>query len=278
MSSTYTTNLGLRKPSHADPDTYNSWDVVINTNMDYIDTAFGPRSYSGAPPNGHYILASDNHSLSLDKLDVALFAVAINTPTTNEKAALAGEGVPSVANKYTTRDYVRVNRKEVLFPEFGSSVLTPSPGGANTGLMITDAEVVANYRYNHFKWESSEVALQNYDISLQWRVPETLLNWLTDALMVDICTEDINILNCKVDVILSKDGAAATVSKVDKVSTVAATWYAERLNNELITFSDVDLGTTLALIAGDTLNITIRVYSKSDNYVKIGAVTIGYRG
>jgi len=279
MSSIYTTNLGLRKPSHADPDTVNSWDTVINTNMDYIDAAYGLRSYSGVSPNGHYILASDNHSLSLDKLDVALYAVSINTPTVDEKAALAGEGAPTVSNKYTTKDYVRVNRKEQIFPEYAGATFTPAAGGANIGVMTTNAEMIANYMYNYYKWLSTEVVLQSYDISVQWKVPETFINWLTKALSVDICTELTDPLECKVSVYVYKDGVAlGPVFSLDKVSTVAATWYDERHNSDVITFSAADLGTTLNLGAGDVVDIAIRVYSRNSRYVKVGAVTLGYRG
>lgn len=279
MSSTYTTSLGLRKPSHADPDTVNSWDTVINTNMDYIDAAYGPRVYSGVSPNGHYILASDNHSLSLDKLDVALYTVSINTPTAPEKAALAGMGTPTVSNKYTTYDYVRVNRKKQIFPEYAGGTFTPAPGGANIGVMTTNAEMIANYMYNYYKWLSTEVALQSYDISLQWRVPETFINWLTKALSVDICTELTDPLECKVSVYVYKDGVAlGPVSSLDKVSTVAATWYDERHNSDVITFSDTQLGSTLNLGAGDVIDVLIRVYSRNSRYVKVGAVTLGYRG
>jgi len=68
MSSTYTTNLGLRKPAHQDPDTYETWDQVLNNNFDTIDAVFGARSYT----EKNYILNSDSHSQSLDKLDIAL--------------------------------------------------------------------------------------------------------------------------------------------------------------------------------------------------------------
>lgn len=37
MGSTYTPNLGFRKPEHRDPETYESWDEVLNSNFDIAE-------------------------------------------------------------------------------------------------------------------------------------------------------------------------------------------------------------------------------------------------
>jgi hypothetical protein len=275
MGSTYTPNLGLKKPIYKDPDTFNAWDVVVNMNMNTIDATFGNRNYT----EQNYITNTDDHTSSIDKLDMGLKDVADLAPTSDQKDALAGEGTPSGTNKYVTKDYVRLVRKEILFPEFQSSTFVPSPGGANIGILITEAETVGNYIYNYYKWVSSEGAFQNYDISIQWRVPETLESWhLTKALIIDICTQEDVVTNNFVTAILSKDGVAGTVTSPNSVSSSSGVWCAERTSGEIIVFSATDLGTTLALAPGDTLNITIRMNSQNSKYVKIGAITIQYVG
>ena len=211
MSSTYTINLGLRKPLHRDPETLESWDQVINNNMDLIDAA------------------------SLIQ-----------------------------------------NRSVILFPEFPGASLTLS-GSNNVGELTSDVDD-ATYRFNHYKWLSSSVTLQSYDISVQWQVPVTFLNWQADALQIDICTQLADITNCKVDVTICKDGVLGTTSdKVDKISTVGTTWYSARGSNALIVFTSAD-GVISSLVAEDILNIKIRMYSKSSNYVKIGNITLNYKG
>jgi len=275
MGSTYTPNLGLKKPVYKDPDTFNAWDVAINTNMNTVDSAFGNRNYT----EQNYITNSDTHTASINKLDMGLKDAADLAPTAIQKLALVGAGTPSGMNKYVTHDYIRLARKEVLYPEFQSATFAPSPGGANTGTLSTDAEAVGDYIYNFYKWESLEVAFQSYDISVQWRVPETFEGWhATKALIVDICTEENVTTNNFVTVILSKDGVAGSSTSLDFCSGTPGIWCAERNSGEVIIFTAANLGTTLALGAGDTLNIAIRMSSFNDAYVKIGAITLQYTG
>jgi hypothetical protein len=259
--------------------------------------------------------------------------------TQDQHDALTGEGTPSTTNLYVTKSYVRMARKEILFPEFQSATFTAEPFGANIGTLRTDSEAYGDYIYNFYKWLSAEVTMQSYAISVQWRVPETWLNWNTSAMIVDICTEEDAVTNNKIDVIIRKDGTpvgftwlantayvegdvvfplalngfsyrcttagtsdpaveptwpiivGSTVndpivggevtwicqrhSRIDYFSTVATNWYSEREGTQVITFTRADLG---IVTAGDTLNITIRMYSKDSQYVKIGAITFQYTG
>ena len=274
MASNYTENLNLRKPSHRDPETFESWDQVLNSNFDVIDAVFGSRSYT----EENYIDHTDSHGESLNKLDIALKDVSDTAPTINQKAALDGEGTPSATNKYATKDYVRVSRKEVFFPEFAGATFVASPGGANTGNMTTDMETHNDFNYNFYKWVSDEVTFQSYDISFQWRVPETFLNFNDiAAIIVDICTEDDSTADNKIDIILSKDGSATTSSITYIVSETAGDWASEREGNIIAEFFD-DNVVISNLAPGNTLNILIRMYSQNSKYVKIGAITIEYVG
>jgi hypothetical protein len=291
MTITLTPNISLEKLEYRDTD-YPDWGTVEDKNMDILDLAFGDFQYTeenyvtgSTPPTPPApITITEDHSQSLDSLDITLEAKALLMPTAAQKVALVGEGVPNTGNKYIVQTLVRPSRKRVLFPEANGAVLTPAPGGANVGNMTSDAMADGNYRFNYYQWLSdSVVALQSYDISVQWRVPDTFLGFnitANKALTVDICTQENATTNNKVDVIIKKDGIATTSSITSKCSTVADTWYAERKIapfSELIGFDRTD--TVLSsLVAGDTLDITIRVYSWNSKYVKIGAVTVQYTG
>jgi hypothetical protein len=364
MTITLTPNISLKKLEYRDTD-YPDWETVENKNMDILDLALGDFQYteenyvtSSTPPVSPVpITITEDHSQSLDSLDITLEAKALLMPTAGQKVALVGEGgaisgtadatvtttnttlndtrlamipnkyvgsittcngktmtitantvteftgaswsgggnpgngfawltisVPNTGNKYIVQTLVRPSRKRVLFPEATGAVLTPAPGGANTGNMTSTAMTDGNYRFNYYQWLSdSVVAFQSYDISVQWRVPDTFLGFnitANKALTVDICTQENATTNNKVDVIIKKDGIATTSSITSKCSTVADTWYAERKIapfSELIGFDRTD--TILSsLVAGDTLDITIRVYSWNSKYVNIGAVTVQYIG
>jgi hypothetical protein len=281
MSSNYTPNLGLKKPVYRDPDTFNAWDVVVNTNMDTVDSAFGNRNYT----EQNYITNSDTHTASINKLDMGLKDASDLAPTQAEKDALTASlpDLPSGANKYVTQDYIRFARKEVLYPEFQSATFKVSGSTTNTGTLSTNAETHSDFVYNYYKWVSTEAAFQDYDISVQWRVPETFESWhATKALIIDLCTKEGATTNCKAKVILSIDGSVAAPTDSGEIAgTSGDDWCSEREANQVIVFPATDL-TLDNLVIGDTLNIIIRMYSKengtSDGYVKIGAITFQYTG
>lgn len=286
MASTYTTNIGLQKPEHRDPDTYYNWDVVCNGNSDILDSYLGAKSYT----EQNYISNSDALTLSLNKLDVQLKDVSDVAPTVDEKAALAGISgqTPSAANPYVTLNYLlggpsEVDKKHVLFPEFAGGTFALTPGGLNTGTMITNSEVVSsaglNYRFNYYQWESAETAdLHKYDIVVQWKVPSTFDSWTTTgykALIIDFKTQINDPGECYVDVELTKDGSNLTSPYTGYSS--GGVWFAEKLGNESIRVdrSDAILST---IVAGDTLNIRITLASRDNYYVRIGGITLQYVG
>lgn len=265
--------LKLSKPGYEDLD----WGIALNANMDLFDSAFGLRTYT----EENYIVNDEAHSLSLDKLDVAVKPLEVLMPLPDERLALQGEGTPAAANKFVTKSYVRMARKEVLFPEgAGATLTTIWSAGSNSGVMTSSKETSGNYVYNYFKWLSSLTALNSYDINIQWRVPETFSGFkvtANKALIVDICTEESVVTNHKIDVTVKREGVAGNFSKTGFFSTVAGTWYSEREGNELIGFDVTDL-VLKDVVVGDILNIGITVYSKNSKYVKIGAVTVQYTG
>ena len=290
MASTYTINLGFRKPEHRDPETVESWDAVINANWDLIDVAFGARSYTakaqGAPA---YLANADSHSLSLNKLAEALTDVNGLVPTATQFAALAGPGAgysPTGANPYATINYVRISRKEVLSPEYHGAVFSPNPSGDNIGNMTSDSEKITvgpvKYRYNYYQWYSDEGTLQNYDIVMQWQVPSTFLGFnivAGKALILDIRTDDPDPANCHVDIELHKDGTPDTdpsiyISKLlDKV-TATDVWVGERQGPAVIAFSSTDPVLLACAAPGSILNIRISMNSMDSHVVKVGAITI----
>jgi hypothetical protein len=169
--------------------------------------------------------------------------------------------------------------KLVLYPEFQGATLAAPEGGANSGVLITDSELVGDYYYNYYKWYSEEVTLQNYAIILQVRIPESFKEFLLNALTIDICTKEVGTLNNKIDVYVYKEGAVTggVSTSLLNSSLVAETWYSERAGNALITFLNSDANIS-EIEAGDTLDIIIVLSSKNSAYTKIGAVTLQYVG
>ena len=285
MASTYTLNLGLRKPEHRDPETVESWDGVINNNLDIIDVAVGDRTYS----EHNYIHNSEALSISLNNLDIALKDVSDSIPaiTAPQFAALFGPGAypPTGANPYATINYVRISRKEVLSPEYVGAVLSPTPAVPNVGTMTSSSDLIISgglaYRYNYYKWVSSVLTpLQKYDIMVQWQVPSTFLGFNTTpgkALILDIRTDSAVAADCCVDIELHKDRMAYAAPTVYTWPVPAVTasdvWQGEKQGPVVIGVSSTDLA-PLGLLPGDVLNIRITMSSLANHVVKVGAITI----
>jgi hypothetical protein len=282
-----TPNLSLNKPDHADPAYYDSWDAVINTNMDTIDTAFGPRSYT----EKNYIANTDVITASLDKLDMKAKDIDDLTPTLDQKGALLGySNTPSSTNKYLTEKDVVISSivtnklRTILHPKYPGSLqvlTTASPllaPGAN-GVLSNDADVQNNYIYGYYKWVNATVSLESCDILVQWKVPLTFVEFEGSyALRVDLCTEDADDTNCGLEVILNIDGESATsvfpsTAPTDLAFGDAGTWMSARESSEVVDFAASD-AILDALVAGDTLNIILRLFSKSSKYVKVGAISL----
>lgn len=164
-----------------------------------------------------------------------------------------------------------------IFPEYPGAIIS-ADGSNNTGEMTADVETEGNFKYNYYEWNSSQGALQDFDIYVKWQAPSTFAGFpagTNDALIVDIATETTNNTQNKVDVTLQEDGSATTTNDTANVSTVAADWHTDQEGNAVALFDDSD--TVLAgLVSGDVLIIRITLYSHSNNYARVGAITINW--
>jgi hypothetical protein len=164
------------------------------------------------------------------------------------------------------------NANRTLYPEYPGAVMTPSGSNNDPGTegMTSDSEVVSNVRHNYYEWSSSlATGLQSYDVVVQIPIPFNFIGFQTGvsvALTLDIKTEENTTTNNKLDVIINRDGQATTSSLTDQKSASAATW-------ETIGFDETD-AVLAALVAGETLNVAIRMYSQSSKYARIGKINL----
>jgi len=289
MGSTYTTNLNLRKPNHRDPDTLDSWDYVLNSDFDILDSTVGSRLYS----EQNYIVNSEPLSNSLNKLDQSVYDISLLAPTSDQKNALLGPigYLPNAGNPYATVNWVALGapiaRKIILSPEYPGGVLWADGAVITGGSLTSDFESYplpppgAGFGYNHYKWVSTAVFQETYWVVVRWRAPESFTGFRTTAnkaLIVDIATEDTG-ANAQIDAAIFKDtGGVPTFSLVSLVSsTVAGVWYSERVGNEKVYYDATD--PVLASIgAGDVLVMQIAMNSQNNKWAKIGDITIQYNG
>jgi len=283
MSSTLTTNLGLRKPSHRDPETLETWDYVLNNNFDMIDAAFGIRSYT----EQNYVTNSDALTASINKLDIKMFDVASLSPTASQKAALAGPSgyAPNGLNPYATVSYVggliTPARKIIIPAEYAGGVLWDAGAIIAGGSLTSDFEIVGAFGYNFYKWLST--IGETYYAVVRWKAPELFTGWsvvANTALIIDMLTEAAAATST-VGVTIYKDGVMGTPSVKGPFFGTAFTWHAERHSGvpaqAPLLFYDATDPVLASIGAGDVLVIAIAMAS-NNKFVKIGDITLQYTG
>lgn len=155
----------------------------------------------------------------------------------------------------------------VFQPEYEGAVLS-ADGGDNAGTMTSDNTGSAGSWMNYYEFVSSEASLNDYDIRVRFILPADFNAWDTNAIVFDYVTESVTNTDNKVDysVYLESSGSADD-SDTANVSGVAGTW-------TTTTIAGANLGDCNA--AGETCLLVIQMYSKDDNYVRVGDITFDY--
>ncbi|MBU0486265.1 MAG: hypothetical protein KKB30_17310, partial [Proteobacteria bacterium] len=168
--------------------------------------------------------------------------------------------------------------KLVLQAEYPTAVLK-ADGTSNNGI-LTASNTGSTTWMNYYNWQSSQAALNDYDIIVRLTLPPDFASWQTNALVIDYCTQTIAAADNKLEVFLYVEGQSgdtlnATLSGASaKVSSVAATWTtatisATELTNALPAGTDWNSANTTAVLI-------LRPSSMSSNYVRIGDVELNY--
>ena len=164
------------------------------------------------------------------------------------------------------------NANLTLYPEYPGAVMTPSGSNNDPGTlgMTSDAEAVGNTIHNYCEWKSSiATPLQSYDIQVLIPIPFNFTGFQAGAsvaLTLDIKTEENAATNNALDVTIKRNGQATTSALTGQYSATAATW-------ETIGFDETD-AVLAAVVAGETLNVVIRLYSMASKYTRIGKINL----
>lgn len=160
----------------------------------------------------------------------------------------------------------RPSRKMVISPEYPGAVLY-GDGSNNTGTMTSDY-VSSGDRQTFYEWNSSEGVIQDYTIVVRFTLPDNFSAWNTTPLVFDFVTETTSAANNQVDISVYLEGGSVDATDNDNVSGSAGTW---------TTSSDITVGNLGDCdAAGETCVVEFLMQSVSDNYVRIGDITLNY--
>lgn len=176
----------------------------------------------------------------------------------------------------------RPTKRITLNAEYPGAVLTASGSANFNGSMTSDASpsaALSNWR-TYYEWSSSQTSLQDYTVVVRVKLPEDFGAWsLTNALTISYNTELPGNGSNKMDVVIynadtslsAQEQSTPVVIRTANTSASAKTW----LNLSIDDSDLIDNGNALDT-AGDTAVIFIKMYSKDDNHVQIGDITLSY--
>ena len=154
-------------------------------------------------------------------------------------------------------------------------------GGTNALTIVPGIEMDGTFFRPYYEGSSSEVALQDREIWVMIPLPEDFVAFFgattAPVLFIDVATESTNAADNKLDITVLKQGSATTVTNTANVSrNVAGVWLNLEADANGPDLDYADLATTLGLSAGDTMVVKLKLYSKDDNYTRVGGIHLRY--
>ena len=253
-----------------------STDTVDGLAIDFTNAGAGIITNAGL----HVLVTSNNtnassflYGLNIDNLTSggevsSEIALRIGTGWDTGLSIESG-GMTISGGSFTYATGNRQDRKMILSAEYPGASLF-GDGSSNTGNMTSDyTNSTTGDRHTYYEWDSGEAGLQDYTIVVRFTLPDNFGVWdATSAIVFDFVTETTTAGNNQIDIsVFLETGAAADATDLDNVSGVAATWTDTTIDDGLLGECDA---------AGETCVIEIVMQSLSNNYVRIGDITLNY--
>jgi len=155
-------------------------------------------------------------------------------------------------------------KKQSFKVEYEGATLSPV-GGNNKGKMAVDHEV-ATLR-NYYKWTTQQVAMQDMDVVLAFKLPMDFVSFTGAPISVDYKTNDAIIASNKVDISLY-DNAGGVVPLVGGSTLANPAW----------TTANITFAGAPVFAAGDTVTIKLKLSTISTGFAQISDIVLNYNG
>jgi len=149
----------------------------------------------------------------------------------------------------TWNDLETRNKSTLISPEYPNFTLV-GDGTNNRGTLDADRDTSDNK--NYYSWTSRKTALNDYDIMVQYQIPDDFDSWQTNAIIVNYQTEDPDTTDNNIQVyVLDTSGSADyTSSQLASTSWTSTTLTSGNLNG--------------TYTAGEYMTIGIKLSSRRD--------------
>jgi hypothetical protein len=235
-----------------------------------LQNSAGTGALSQFNANGDLIIGGTYSANSATALKVqnASAGVILNVSTSTGDVVI-GEGANTVtinaSSGITAAGTARKTKSIVLYPEFGNSVLYGDATN-NTGTMTSGYD--STNRRNFYKWTTSQVTNQDYDVVLQVPLPADFGAWnATNPVSVDTYTTNTTNGTLSIGILGTNGGATGcTVGTTMVTPSTTSTW-------ETKTPSCTSSGT---YTAGGYITVSIRMQSGTSGDTRLGQINLSY--
>jgi hypothetical protein len=154
---------------------------------------------------------------------------------------------------------------EILTPRYPSSIFS-ADGSLNTGSMFEEDEtLVGGYLGTVLRWFSRQVTLNDYDIIVEWTVPDDFDSFQDPGFSLDYQTNG-TALDAAIDMIVQRNNDG-----IDELSAAGM-----GLNANLWTTTDFTLNGATTWVPGDVMKIRMRMKARQSNSAQVGNIKINY--
>jgi hypothetical protein len=158
------------------------------------------------------------------------------------------------------------NAKVIRLPaEYAGAVLDTGATGNNTGTMTSGYD--QSNRMNYYKWTTTQVSNQTYDVVVQVPIPKDFDSWNTNPVQLTVYTSDTTNGTVTVQVIKPSGSADSNFTSFQSATPGStSTWTVK-------SFTALDAS---GYTAGDYLTIRIRMQSPTSGDIRIGNLLLNY--
>ena len=167
-----------------------------------------------------------------------------------------------------------------LSPEYSGATLTAFYGAGTdtsvTGAMTADVETSgSNDLRTFYEWTSSQGSLNYYTVAIRMKLPSDFDSWATsNALQINYTSEATVASDSVLDayLYLSSNSSSAVASSTGNAAGSSGTWTQITIDDSVLD----DASAPEWDAAGETAILYLRMGSRSDNFVRIGDITLNY--
>ncbi len=150
-------------------------------------------------------------------------------------------------------------------PEFPNFTLT-ADGSDNRGTMVSDHDATNNR--NYYEWTTRRSGMQDYDLVVQWPIPEDFVSWQATPFSFDYVTNTATVTDNQIDLVSILDTAGTAVALAGDTTDLAATaWTAAAVTG-------LEAGGTYT--AGEFITLTFKMQATEADFSRLGALQFNY--